>query len=238
VVVAYRGGRVDKAGEALRAKWKVEITPDVGSLCRRVDAVLIGSGEGSGRLEQIKAVIAAGKPMFLDSPLAGSLDEAQTIVKLVKDSGLSWFSASGFRFGEIAEIKASYFFSANAWGPSGLDRRAIEILYALMGAGCEEVAYATGPQGETLTGRWAGRTGTVSSGQPDGGWGVEVARSKEAGRIKYRIAQDYRSLLVEIVKFFEGGPAPVSPQETLEALAFLDAAERSKAAGGAPMKLR
>src|SRR5262245_59959175 len=41
VVAAYRGGRVDKTDEELRAKWKVEITPDVGSLCRRVDAVLI-----------------------------------------------------------------------------------------------------------------------------------------------------------------------------------------------------
>ena len=237
VVAAYRAGRVDKIGEELRTKLKVEITPDVGSLCRRVDAVVIGSGNAAGRLEQIKVVIAAGKPMFFESPLAGSLDEARTIVKLVMDSGLPWFSASGFRFGEISEIQASYLFSANAWGPAGMDQRAIEMLYALMGAGCEEVAYAPASQGEILTGRWPGRAATVSSG-PEDGWGVEVARSKEAGRIKYRIRQDYRSLLVEIVKFFETSQPPVSSQETLEIFAFLDAAARSKAAGGAPTKLR
>ena len=238
VVAAYRGGRVDKTGEELRAKWKVEITPDVGSLCRRVNAVLIGSGNQAGRLDQIKTVIAAGKPMFFESPLAATLDEARTIVNLVKDSGLPWFSASGFRFGEISEIKASYLFSANAWGPTAMDQRAIEMLYALMGAGCEEVTYSAGSHGGILMGRWPGRVGTVTFGWPEDGWGVEVARSKEAGRIKYKIGQDYRSLLVEVVKFFETSLAPVSSQETLEIFAFLDAAARSKAAGGAPMKLR
>ena len=47
-----------------------------------------------------------------------------------------------------------------------------------------------------------------------------------------------RPLLVEIIKFFESKQPPVSNEETLEIFAFMDAAQRSKAAGGAPMKLR
>ena len=48
---------------------------------------------------------------------------------------------------------------------------------------------------------------------------------------------DYRGLLVEIVKFFQTGVPPVQPDETLEIMAFMEAAELSKARGGAPVAL-
>ena len=41
----------------------------------------------------------------------------------------------------------------------------------------------------------------------------------------------------EIAKFFKGGPVPVTPAETLEIFALMQAAEESKASGGAPVKL-
>jgi hypothetical protein len=49
---------------------------------------------------------------------------------------------------------------------------------------------------------------------------------------------DYRNLLVEIVKFFQTGAPPVPPEETLEMMAFMEAADLSKARGGAPVALR
>ena len=48
---------------------------------------------------------------------------------------------------------------------------------------------------------------------------------------------DYRGLLVEIVKFFQTGVPPVPPDETLEIMAFMEAAELSKARGGAPVSM-
>jgi hypothetical protein len=51
------------------------------------------------------------------------------------------------------------------------------------------------------------------------------------------MATSYRGLLVEIVKFFQTGVAPVDPDETLEIIAFMEAAELSKARGGAPVPL-
>jgi hypothetical protein len=44
--------------------------------------------------------------------------------------------------------------------------------------------------------------------------------------------------LKEIVNFFHTGVPPVAPEETLEIMAFMDAAQRSKEAGGKPMRLR
>jgi hypothetical protein len=37
--------------------------------------------------------------------------------------------------------------------------------------------------------------------------------------------------------FFQTGKPPVPPEETLEIMAFMDAAERSRAGGGVPTEL-
>jgi len=42
----------------------------------------------------------------------------------------------------------------------------------------------------------------------------------------------------DLLKFFASGVPPVPNDETLELMAFLDAAQRSKEAGGKPMRLR
>ena len=49
---------------------------------------------------------------------------------------------------------------------------------------------------------------------------------------------DYRNLLVEIVKFFQTGKPPIEPEETLEIMAFMEAADLSKARSGAPVMLK
>jgi hypothetical protein len=48
----------------------------------------------------------------------------------------------------------------------------------------------------------------------------------------------FKRLVQEIVKFFQTGQIPVPNEETLEIFAFMDAAQRSKEAGGQPMRLR
>jgi hypothetical protein len=39
------------------------------------------------------------------------------------------------------------------------------------------------------------------------------------------------------MKFLQSGVAPVTPEETLEIFAFMEAADQSKAKGGAPVKM-
>ena len=51
-------------------------------------------------------------------------------------------------------------------------------------------------------------------------------------------AADYQPLVVEIVKFFQSGKPPVTPEETLEIFAFMDAAQKSKEQGGKPVRVQ
>ncbi|MBM3775464.1 MAG: oxidoreductase [Acidobacteria bacterium] len=260
VVAAYRGGskdieasytRVKKYAEELRSQWKVELVSDIPALCRKVDAVLLESVDGRVHLEQARPVIAAGKPLFIDKPLASTLEDAREIARLAGSAGVPWFSSSSLRFGEIgATMKFADATGVLTWGPGPLEEHhqldlawyaihPIEMLYTLMGPGCEEVTRVSTPGADVIVGRWRdGRIGTVRANRPSSGYGAVVFRPKEAVQSSPKAAAGYRPLLVEIIRFFETRQPPVSNQETLEIFAFLDAAQRSKAEGGKPMRLR
>jgi Oxidoreductase family, NAD-binding Rossmann fold len=260
VVAAYKGGskdikesyeRVDKFAEELKTKWKVEFSADIASMCRKVDAVLIESVDARSHLEQAKVVIAAGKPMFIDKPLASTLEDARQIAKLAKDAGVPWFSSSSLRFGEIGTtMKYPDTLGVTTWGPGPIEEHhhlelawyaihPIEMLYTLMGMGCEEVTRTYTDGADVVVGRWrGGRIGSVRALRPYGGYGAVVFRAKSVMQSNPKASAGYRPLVVEIVKFFETKQPPVSNEETMEIFEFLDAAQRSKEAGGAPMKLR
>jgi hypothetical protein len=260
VVAAFKGGskdlkdsygRVDKFADELRNTWKVEFVNDIPSLCKKVDAVLLESVDGRVHLEQAKPVIAAGKPLFIDKPLAATLEDAREIARLAKEAGVPWFSSSSLRFGEIGTtMKFNDTTAAVTWGPGPLEEHhhldlswyaihPIEMLYALMGPGCEEVTRTFTPNGDVITGKWKdGRTGTVHALRKSSAYGAVVFRPKQAVQSSPKAAAGYRPLLVEIVKFFETRQPPVSNAETLEIFAFMDAALRSKQEGGKPMRLR
>lgn len=263
VVAAFKGGspdivssrtRVDGFAEELRKVYNVEFTSTIPELCKKVDAILLESGDGRIHLAQAKEVIAARKPLFIDKPLASTLEDAREIARLAKEAGVPWFSSSTLRFSELAKaMKAPDAFGIDVWGPGPMEEHhhldlswyaihPIELLYTLMGTGCEEVTRFTNGDfnngSDILVARWKdGRTGTVRTLRPHGGYGAVVFRpGKIVQSPNYEVS--YVPLVKEIIAFFQSGKPPVSNEETLEIFAFLDAAQRSKAAGGKPMKLR
>ena len=261
VVAAYKGGspdiessatRVDKYADELRTKWKVRFYTSIPEMCRNVDAVLLESVDGRVHLEQARAVIAAHKPLFIDKPLASTLEDAREIARLAAAAGVPWFSASSLRFGEIAEtMKFADATGVETWGPGPLEPHhqldlswyaihPIELLYSLMGPGCDEVSRTYSPDADVIVGRWKdGRIGTVRALRPYSDYGAVVFRPKQiVVESPSHPADSYRPLLVEVMKFFETGQPPVPNRETLEIFAFMDAAQRSKDEGGKPMRLR
>ena len=117
----------------------------------------------------------------------------------------------------------------------------VELLYTIMGRGCESVTRTAGKDADVIVGRWKdGRTGTVTAVRPYSDYGAVAFRGRETveSHPKAAEAADYRPLVAEIVKFFQTGRPPVSNEETLEIFAFMDAAQRSKQLGGKPVELR
>ena len=262
VVAAWKGGsqdipesigRVDQFAEDVRTKYGVEIVPDIAALLSKVDVVLLTSLDGRVHLEQARPVIAARKPLFIDKPLAATLEDAREIARLAKAAGVPWFSSSSLRFGAIgAAMKLPGLTGAATWGPGPFEAHhplelawyaihPVELLYTIMGTGCESVTRIAGKDADVIVGRWKdGRIGTVTAVRPYSDYGAVAFRGRESveSHPKAAAATDYRALVVEMVKFFQTGQPPVSNEETLEIFAFLDAAQRSKEAGGRPVGLR
>jgi hypothetical protein len=141
---------------------------------------------------------------------------------------------------------------ALTWGPGPFEEHhklefawyaihPVELLFTVMGPGCESVTRIAGNDADVIVGHWKnGRVGTVNAVRPYSDYGAVAFRGRETveSHPKAAEATDYRPLVVEIVKFFQTGQAPVSNEETLEIFAFMDAAQRSKEQGGKPVMLR
>src|SRR5213594_819407 len=105
IVAGYPGGtdipasrdRVGKFTEQLRAMG-IEIVDSIPKLLEKVDVVLLESVDGRNHLQEAIPVIKAGKPLFIDKPVAGSLADATVIYELAKKHNVPCFSTSSLRF--------------------------------------------------------------------------------------------------------------------------------------------
>lgn len=260
VVAAFKGGspdvessrtRVDKFAAELASSYGVEIVPTIAALCPKVDAVLLESVDGRAHLPQFRQIAECGKPVFIDKPLAATLEDAREIARIAKSKGIPWFSTSSLRYAEVCvNWKSDKNLGVITWGPGPTEEHhyldlswyaihPIEMLFTLMGPGCEEVTRVSSADADHVTCRWKdGRIGTVRAIRPYSGYGAVVFRQQEILQSPPKMQSSYAPMLKEIVRFFQTKVPPVPNEETLEIFAFMDAAQRSKEQNGRPVKLR
>jgi len=261
VTVIYKGGSKDIESswslvegytKEVQDKYGVKVVDSVEALCREVDAVLLESVDGRPHLEQARPVLKAGKPVFVDKPVAGSLRDAVEIYKLAKANKVPVFSSSSYRYYEsmveLQKAKTGKIRGAISYGPCWLEPHhpdffwygihASEALYTIMGTGCQSVVRTATADTDVTTGTWAdGRTG-VFYGIRGGVLPHKVIVFGMDAVVEQKDSDgNYAPLVREIMKFFQTGIAPVSPEETLEIYAFMEAADESKRLGGVPVKI-
>jgi hypothetical protein len=261
VVVAFKGGspdidssakRVDGYTQQLQQELGVKIVPIIEELCQQVDVVLLESVDGRPHLAQAIPVIKAGKPLFIDKPVAGSLRDAIEIYRLAKAAKVPVFSSSAYRFYEsLATVKqadAGEIKSVISFGPASLEPHhpdlfwygvhPTEALFTILGTGCESVVRTATPDTDVVTGTWSGgRVGTLM-GVRKGPLPHRVIVFGTKATVEQKGDGDYTPLVREIMKFFQTGIAPVSAEETLEIFAFMEAADESKRLGGQPVRIK
>lgn len=261
IVAAYPGGspdidasksRLEGYTKTLREKYQVEIVDSIDALLQKVDVIFLESVDGRPHLEQVRPVFKAKKPVFIDKPVAGSLADTVEIFRLAKESGTPCFSSSSLRFSKgIRAVRGNPKFGdvlgCDAYGPCSLEPHhpdlfwygihGVEILFTIMGPGCESVTRVQTKGSEFVTGKWKdGRIGTfrgIRQGKTD--YGAMVFGSKGVGPSGGFTG--YEPLAIEVCKFFETGKAPVTAEETLEIYAFMEAADESKRQGGKPVTI-
>lgn len=252
--------RIDKFTAELRDTWKIDVVDSIDALLSRVDAVMVLSVDGRVHLPQARQVIAARKPVFVDKPFTASVKDAIELARLARENNVPIFSSSSLRFNEdvIAikrDPKVSEVKGAIAWGPATLEPHhpdlswygihTVEILYTFMGPGCDRVSRIHTPGADLASCQWKdGRIGVVR-GIRDGAapyghvvFGPKAVVSEPAETAATPTKRSsYYGVIVAVVDFFRTGKAPVPVDETIEIMAFMEAADLSKSRGGAPVAL-
>lgn len=257
VVAAFKGGspdlpesanRVDNYANTLKEKYGVHFYDTVEELCQNVDAVLLESVDGRPHLEQVKPVLKARKPVFIDKPMAGSLKDVVEIFRLAKEANVPIFSSSALRFAKDTQaVRNGSLGQVNyveTYGPCEIEKHhpdlfwygvhGVEAMFTVLGPGCETVQRGKTPDGKIeVIGTWKnGAKGIYREDKKFHGLAKGEKGETTAGSF-----DGYVPLVVEIMKFFKTGVAPVAPEETMEIFAFLEAADESKAKGGELIKL-
>lgn len=257
MVAAYPQGSKDIESSLKRvpeytAKVKelgVEIVDSIDALLDKVDVVFLETNDGRPHLEQLRPCLAAHKPVFIDKPVAGTLVDAIKIYQESKAAGVPVFSSSSLRFGKntqavrggsIGKVKEATTFSPASLEATHPDLfwygiHGVESLFTVMGTGCQSVKRDTNAEGKIrVTGTWeGGRKGVFYENKGYGGKALGDKGEADVGAY-----DGYDPLLYSAVHFFRTGVAPVSPEETLEIYAFMEAADESKRRNGAEVTLK
>ena len=229
----------------------VEIVGSIKELLKKVDVVLLETVDGRKHLEQALPVLKAGKRMFIDKPVSASLRDAMAIFNAAEKYKVPVFSSSSLRYMESAreavEGKIGKVLGADTYSPATIEKshpdlfwygiHGVELLYTVMGPGCKSVVRVHTEGTDIVVGTWDdGRIGTFR-GTRTGKHNYGGTVFGENGEITLGPFSGYDTLLVKIIEFFNTGEVPVTPSETLEICAFMEAADESKLKGGASIDL-
>jgi hypothetical protein len=238
-------------------KLGVPLVEKPADMIGKVDGMLIESQEGGVHWERAKPFLEAGVPCYIDKPFTCSAADAKMIVELAEKKKVSVFSASSLRYvPELTELVAKEkdkIVGAVAYGPAPIHEKdpkrnpglyhygihAVEILYTLMGPGCQRVTNTHEKDVDVVTGQWGdGRVATVRGirkGKAD--YGCVVFTDGGVKPLALSTKFIYRELCKQIVAFFTTKKPPVESAVTVEMMAFIEAANKSGTNHGAGEKV-
>lgn len=259
VVEAFPGGspdfplsysRVNRFMEQLQTEYNVVKMDSIEEIALNSDAILLESADGRVHLEQFRRIAAYGKPVFIDKPLALTVEQARKIYEIAEEHKVPLMSSSALRYAEaltenLQQLKTTPIKSVEVNGPLVVEPTQLryfwyaihmaEMLYTIMGPGCTKVKVIYDDNQEMIKGQWQdGRTGTIHcdlTGTSSFGAKIQTETGTSIVHIESTDKPFYASLLEQVMSFFRTGISPVDKTVTLEIIRFLEAAEQSRASG-------
>ena len=267
VAVAYQWGSKDIVSSTNRypkyvpkmREMGVEIVPEIEDLIAKADVICLETNDGREHLWQAEKCFAAGKLVFIDKPIAHNLHDAIKIYEAGKRYGAKYFSASSLRFSKVAKAARAgeygKILGAALTSPSPLESQGthnfytwygihgFEPLMAVMGTGVETVSCFRNDAGDVINAVWKdGRMGELRLMRKNWTYTGYILPEKKPKEwrdpaILFDGYPGYEALLEQVVQFFKTGIPPITPEECLEVMAFMEAAEMSAKRGGEPVTI-
>ncbi len=256
VITAFPGGspdfplsisRVPDYTARIRDEYGVRMVDRVEDVAEAADAIMLLTVDGRLHVEQFEAVAPYGKPVFIDKPFALSSRDAMTIARIAEQHQVPLMSCSSVRWAEnlaaaTAKGEQGEVIGADCSGPMELQPtqpgfywygiHMADMLYRCMGPGCVEVKVTTSEEHDLAVGRWSdGRIGTIR-GNRKGNKRFGALLHREEGTDFVDIYANekpyYASMLEAVMRMFQTKVAPIEVSETIEVIAFLEAANESR----------
>lgn len=225
--------------------WGVKVTADFDEAVIACDAIMLEINDPAYHLEYFKKCADLGKPMFLDKPVADTIQTGRAICDIIKAKNLRVFSASSLRFvpqfleafETVPQPTLASVYGALGKAPAGSSVvwygvHAFEMLERALGRGAVSVFAKRDKAGVVALVEYDdARRGVVE--MVEGSWiyGGCLRDQKTAAPYVVNMGRAYSDELELVADFFRGGKTPVDFEDSLEVMALLDAAERSVQSG-------
>ncbi|TVY08156.1 gfo/Idh/MocA family oxidoreductase [Paenibacillus cremeus] len=258
VELAYKGGsddlevsysRIEGITKKLTEEYGIKLVDTLEEVAEASDAILLTSVDGRVHLEQFRAIAPYGKPVYIDKPFSATTEEAREMLQLARDYNVPLMSASSLRYaedfvqalqqdeGEVLGMDCSGPMVESAPMPfyHWYGIHCVEMLYRGLGKGCKQVTVTCNGDYDMIVGVWEdGRIGTARGNRKgNNSFGVVIHREKTIQLVDARKHPKplYAGLLEDTMRMFQSRVSPIEPEETVEIMRFLEAANESRVTG-------
>lgn len=256
VTCAFPGGsddlevsysRVDNFTKELHEKYGVEILDSPEAVAQNCDLLMITAVDGRAHRELFERTVKFGRPTFIDKPFACNLEDAEAIIELANESAVPVMSCSSLRYAEnfspiLNSRPKSDIMGCDAVGPmefkppiEGLywyGCHTVEMIVAAMGPGCESVEVFENENNTQVTMVWKdGRVANLRGlRKAHADFGFTFHYKDEMKFINASKVEKpyYASLLEAIFRSLPEGRSDVPPEEMLEVVKIIDAANKAR----------
>lgn len=206
-----------------------------------VDAVLISVDDGFDHVRRARPFIEAGLPVFVDKPLAASLEELSTFVAWER-AGARFLSSSGLHYApeletlraelpRLGELRWISGFACKTWERYGI--HLLDPIYQILGPGFASVRLESRPGFDVAhLHHRSGVQVTIPVAYDGGGsfGSMQVCGTRD--QLSFRFKDTYtafRRQIVSFIDFVRTGTAPYPFAETIELMALVIAGCTSRA---------
>ena len=257
VVAGYPGGspdfelsysRVPQYTRELQGDYDVEILDSPEQVAKHCDLVMITAVDGRAHRDLVQRVLPAGKPIFVDKPMATTLEDAKAMIDMCQTQNVPLMSCSSLRYADnfraaVAQTKDLQ--GIDLFGPMAMEDtqpgffwygvHSVEILISAMGPDVLEVNTMTTEDHDVAVVRYKdGRVGTIHGlreSHLEFGAVLHAPDGPKAINLMQNERPYYASMLQAIIESLSQGQSGVPTSQMLATVATIEAINRSRDTG-------
>jgi len=236
----------DDAPRVANASLIEHVADDPQDVIGAVDAVIIATDDGTDHVRRVRPFVEAGLPVFIDKPLAITMEELRQFVAWHK-AGRRLMSTSGMRYAPEMmtvnipkdELRWISSVTCKSWERYGI--HALEAVYPLLGPGLISGKAESGGGKDFMHMKHSTGCDLTIAAIDDaiGSFGaVHVYGTKQQMSVTLRDTYTaFRKQLLEFISFVQRGEENVPFDQTVELMLTLIAGCRSRSLGGKAVPL-